>query len=177
MAAKTKKYDSKEIRTQLEKLVSSYSTTLATYDLRTKVISIIPIRKSIKNLGISLLPKDIDSALNRILYYLKQYPRRIIGVDELAIVSGIEEYARRIRQLRVEFGWKILSGKTAREVAIDGRIEGIDVTEMKVNEYILLSVENDKEAAYRWNLANTIKKSKGGAKVSCLGSFKRTLVT
>jgi hypothetical protein len=172
MGTKRESYDSEAIRLQLEGLVNSYKIKLTSDDLRDKVISIISIRKSIKSLGVSLLPKDIDSALDRILYYLKQYPRTVIQVEELAIVAGIEEYARRIRQLRVEFGWQILAGKTAKEVAEEGKIAGIDVSRMKASDYILLSTENDRDAAYRWNLANTIKKGKGGAKSKILKFFQ-----
>jgi len=71
MAAKGRKHDSEAIRLQLEKLVESYKTNLTCDDLRDKILSIIPIRQSVKELGISLFPTDINSALNRILYYLR----------------------------------------------------------------------------------------------------------
>ena len=172
MAAKGRKHDSEEIRLQLESLVESYKTKLTSDDLREKVLSIIPIRQSVKELGVSLFPADIDSALNRILYYLKQYPRTIIHVEELAIVAGIEEYARRIRQLRVELGWQILAGVTAKEAAENGKIDGMDVSRMKASDYILLSINNDRDAAYRWNTANAIRKSKGGSKSKILKFFQ-----
>jgi len=43
----------------------------------------------------------------------------VITGDELMVVSGIGEWARRVRELRVEFGWWIYSGVTFQDIAED----------------------------------------------------------
>jgi hypothetical protein len=48
---------------------------------------------------------------------LRKYPFTILGGEELAVVSGISEWARRVRELRVQFGWPILSDITAKQMA------------------------------------------------------------
>jgi hypothetical protein len=101
--------------------------------------------------------------MGRVLAYLRKYPFIIIGGEELAVVSGIGEWARRVRQLRVEFGWSILTGLTAREMALEGELplEAVDVAKMKVTDYVLISEQEDREAAHRWHVANEIRKQKG----------------
>src|ERR1039458_5350168 len=41
----------------------------------------------------------------RILAYFKLFPGVVIEGAELQVVSGIQEFARRIRELRVQFGY------------------------------------------------------------------------
>ncbi len=83
---------------------------------------------------------------------------------------GIAEWARRVRELRVQFGWSILTGLTAREMAEEGEfpLEGVNVSRMKVTDYILISENEDREAAHRWNIANQIRKRKGGVREKIL---------
>ena len=172
MAGKNKGLNSEILRLQLEELVLSLKIKLPSEGLREKVLAIIPIRHTVKNLGVSLLPDDIGSARDRILYYLLQYPRTVIQGEELAVVAGIEEYARRIRELRIEFGWNIASGGTAKEAAENGMLDEIDVNNLSVRDYILLSPVQDRDAAYRWRLANSIRKGSGGAKSKILEFLK-----
>src|SRR5688572_16641922 len=47
-------------------------------------------------------------ARTRILEYLKLFVGAAISGDELEVVSGIHEYPRRIRELRIEHGYVIL---------------------------------------------------------------------
>lgn len=112
-------------------------------------------------MGKSLLPTDITSARNRIIYYLRKYPGVVISGNELLVVSGIQDYPRRIRELRVQFGWSIASGVTMKEMqeAEDSEIPD-DYRNMKPDEYILLITEQDRDAAHRWNAANTIRRQK-----------------
>jgi len=172
MAKKRNSFDPEAIRLQLEELVGKLQVQLASEDLRERVLSIIPVRHSVRDLGVSMLPKDVGSARNRILYYLQQYPKTVINGEELAVVAGIEEYARRIRELRVESGWQIISGITAKEAAEEGQLDGIDIKDIQVDDYILLSVNQDRDAAFRWRLANSIRKGDGGAKSKILKFFQ-----
>jgi hypothetical protein len=61
--------------------------------------------------------------------------------------------------LRGEFVWAIASGVTIREMyqsELSGASE--EIKSMKPSQYILLSLKQDREAAHRWNLANSIRK-------------------
>ena len=42
--------------------------------------------------------------------YLRRFPRTIVGGDELMVVSGTSEWARRASGLRVQVGWTSHSG-------------------------------------------------------------------
>lgn len=94
------------------------------------------------------------------LHYLCKYHGIISACDELLVVSGIQEYARRVRELKVQFGWSIVSGLTAKQMAEENEfpLSNIDVTSMGPSDYILLSSEQDRDAAHRWNLANEIRR-------------------
>lgn len=119
-----------------------------------------------RDIGKALIPVEYASAArDRILYYFWQYPGTIINGDELLVVSGIQEYARRLRELRVQFGWAIVSGVTIKEMGEDEAEEVPDeLKAMKPNEYILLSAVEDRDAAHRWHVANTIRKERGSAR-------------
>ena len=57
------------------------------------------------------------SARDRIRGYFSAFPNEIIDGLELAVVSGISEYARRIRELREE-GFEIRTGADAGDPKI-----------------------------------------------------------
>lgn len=103
------------IRKNLLKLLTDFEQELKSDSLRDKVLSLVPCFNNLRDLGKSLIPSSIaKSARDRILHYLKKYPAVIISGDELLVVSGIQEYARRVRELKVQFGWSIVSGLTAK---------------------------------------------------------------
>jgi len=152
---------SEEIRKQLQKLLTNFEQELKSESLRNKVLSLVPCFHYLRDLGKSLIPSTTaKSARNRILHYFKKYPAIIISGDELLVVSGIQEYARRVRELKVQFGWSIVSGLTAKQMAEENEfpLPDIDVTSMGPSDYVLLSSEQDREAAHRWNLANEIRR-------------------
>ena len=79
------------------------------------------------------------------------------------VVSGISEYGRRVRELRVEFGWNILGGTTAKRMAtaedLDLPADTLaEIGKMTKDDYILISEEQDRDAAHRWRIANNIRK-------------------
>jgi hypothetical protein len=156
--------DPEAIRKQLMELLRGFEKHLQGGDLREKVLALVPCHRLLRDLGCSLIPKqDAASARDRILTYLRKYPFVVIAGEELAVVSGISEWARRVRELRVQFGWPILSGMTAREMADEGEfsLEGVDVSKMKVDDYILVAKEEDRDAAHRWHIANLIRRKTG----------------
>jgi 5-methylcytosine-specific restriction endonuclease McrA len=149
-------------------------------DLRARVQALIPIWDELKNLGTSLIPSVVaKSARDRILYYLQRYPREIISHKEIMIVAGISEWARRVRELRVQFGWSIMSGITAQEMQEAGELncngDMPDCSVMKPEDYILIDLNEDREAAHRWNIANEIRRRRGGAKAHILEYLRRNI--
>jgi len=158
---------------QLKSLLDTFLERIAHDDLRAQVISLIPAFHGLRDLGSGLVVGDhITSARDRILAYFKKYPQVVIEGDELLVVSGIGEWARRVRELRVEFGWSIYSGATLSEL-IEGTPEilgeltlmlGIDPRWLKPSQYVLMNHEQDREAALRWNQLNSIRKKNSSVK-------------
>ena len=139
--------------------------------IRDQVRELIPVNRLLRDLGKSVLQRpDAASARSRILIYLRTYVGKVIAGDELMVVAGISEYARRIRELRVEYGWPIISGVTAAEIADDSENDQ-DVPQMKVDDYILLRDEKDTEAAERWKTAKKIRNEKSGARDKLIKFF------
>lgn len=163
---KRKQAEPEAVRRQVEGLIRNFEAELRSGELRPKVLALIPIFQGLRDLGKSLIPAEYASAArDRILYYLRKYPRTIIDGDELLVVSGIQEYARRVRELRVQFGWAIASGVTIKEILEDEADEVPDeLKDMTPSEYVLLDTEQDREAALRWNAANTIRKQRGSVR-------------
>jgi hypothetical protein len=173
MPRRTKRDDVERLHRELLDLVENYEAHLKSGELRERVIALIPVHYVLRDLGCSLMEGDgLDAAIDRIIGYLRTYPLAVIGGDELMIVSGVSEYARRVRQLRVEFGWSIVSGMAMRELKKDAKENDedslADIPDMKVDDYILLSPEPDRDAAYRWNVANKIRKKKTAVKSKIL---------
>lgn len=161
---KSTKSDPQSIRSRIEGLIQNFEKQLASEDLREKVLALIPVFYELRELGKALVPKKYaKGARKRILYYFQKYQGYVIKGDELLVISGIQEYARRIRELRVQFGWSIASGNTIREMEEDENVPDY-YKSMKPDEYVLLSERQDLEAAYRWNLANQIRKESGAIK-------------
>lgn len=155
--------DPELLRVRLLELIDDFGNQLSHGDLRGKVIALVPTFHALRDLGSSLIPKSsASSARDRIIVYLLQYPRKVIKGDELMVVSGIGEWARRVRELRVEQGWSIVTGVTVEEMVragdLDLAILGVD--SLKVDDYVLLDEAQDRDAAFRWNSANTIRKKK-----------------
>lgn len=101
------------------------------------------------------------SAKESLLAYLQCFVGEPVHTDELLIVSGITEYARRIRELRVEHGYEIISG---------GPETGIPS-----HNYVLVSAQPNAEAAAAWRQANDVRRMPGGAKKRILELFQRSI--
>ncbi|MCQ9471642.1 HNH endonuclease [Pseudomonas alliivorans] len=163
------------LRVQLLQLIERFEHELNCGDLRGRVVSLVPAFHALRDLGSSLISKtDAATARDRIIFYLKAYPRVIIKGDELMVVAGIGEWARRVRELRVEQGWSIITGVTADEMikAGDLNLHGLGCGSLMVDDYLLLDERQDRDAAFRWNSANTIRKKKIGVKEKLLEFLK-----
>ncbi len=163
LARRSRQKDPESLRHELLELIQNFEEELRNGDLRRKVIALVPAHHILRDLGSSLIPKSsAASARDRIVLYLTSYPRQVIKGDELMVISGIGEWARRVRELRVQFGWSIVTGVTAKEMLEEGELDlsefGVD--KLSPDDYVLLDESQDREAAFRWNKANEIRKKK-----------------
>ncbi len=159
------------IRAELVRLLCDFERQLKRNDLREKVLSLVPAFHLLHDLGSSLIPeKDASAARDRILSYFRKYPFVVIHGDELMVVSGIQDWPRRIRELRREFGWVIASGLTLSEMYREDEFSlgQVNVASLKPEEYILLNPEQDRDASLRWHIANDIRKKNIGAREKIL---------
>jgi len=161
----------------LKALLDNFLDKLSHSDLREQVLSLIPAVHALRDLGSGLFVRDgISSARDRILAYLRKYPRVLIEGDELMVVSGIGEWARRVRELRVQYGWAIYTGATLEDLIEDApevidelkSALGVDEVKLRPDQYILMREDQDREAALRWNQLNAIRKKPGGVKAKLL---------
>lgn len=93
----------------------------------------------------------------RILAYLRLRQGRVVTKAELSGVSGIFEWARRIRELRVEEGWPILSDKTS--------------STLRPGEYLLEESAPDPIVKRQWETANRIRRQPGSGSSRILALF------
>jgi hypothetical protein len=181
MARRSKKSEPETLRKQLLALIADFEHKLLEDSLREQVLMLVPANHLLRDLGSSLLNEEnCNSARDRILAYLLKYPRAIIHGDELMVVAGISEYARRIRELRVQFGWAVLSGTTLREMIEQeelslGEIQGTSLGCLKTDVYVLMTTEQDREAALRWNEANVLRRSKISTKDKILAYLRKNV--
>jgi HNH endonuclease len=162
--------DLKKLTEEITRHLEGFAGQIEAADVRTKVRALVPAVHKLRDLGSSLAPSDRGTAgSDRIISYLLRYPFTIIDGDELMVVSGIGEWARRVRELRVQHGWWIYSGVTFREMAEDDeqielKSENVDVSQMRPDQYILMRTDRDEDAAERWAVLNRIRKQPGGVK-------------
>lgn len=177
------------IRKALVDLLADFATELKKSDLRRKVIALIPAFHKLRDLGSSLIPRnEASSARERMIAYFKRYPQTVIDGDELMVVSGIAEWARRVRQLRVQFGWSIYSGVTFAHMAEDARTAhdteetaslertlGVHPSTIKPDQYVLMRDEQDRRAAYRWNVLNEVRRKRVSVTEKIIEYFRKNI--
>jgi 5-methylcytosine-specific restriction endonuclease McrA len=101
------------------------------------------------------------SAKGRLLEYLKLNMGRSVDKLELAAVAGIFDWARRIRELRVEEGWPI-AGSGNR-------------SDLPPGTYVLEANEPSIELRDRWRTANRIRRQGGSGKARILAYLRANL--
>lgn len=84
-----------------------------------------------------------EGAKSKILAYLLARSGQVVRGEELAEVSGIQEWPRRVRELRVQDGYEII--------------------EIGTSAYRLESDQPDLDRAAAWKTANVIRRRKGSA--------------
>ena len=136
----------------LDKKLKQFGADYTSLELRGKVLRLVEIYQDVRDLNVSVVREggcDAEGARERLRLYFIHNVGVVLDATELEVVSGISEYARRIRELRVEDGYSILT-----------RNSNADEFELKLKptEYILIKPEPDLEAAHRWRIANRIRK-------------------
>jgi hypothetical protein len=172
------------LRESLVELLTNFATELQKSDVRAKVMALIPAFRTLRDLGSSLMPTVASaSARDRIIAYLQKYPRTIIAGEELMVVSGISDWPRRVRELRVQCGWWIYSGVTFKQMAQEAPDDtvgmkdllGVDASKVKPDQYVLMKVDQDRDAAHRWNMLNEIRKRKTSPKEKIIDYFRKNV--
>lgn len=172
MARKTKQCDTQALRNELIELFRGFESKVSASDLRGRVLFLVPAHHLLRDMGSSLVSiEEAASAQERIILYLRTYPGQFVSGDELMVISGIGEWARRVRELRVEQGWNIVSGLTAKEMIVQGDLN-LALEKIRADDYILLDENQDREAAFRWRSANEIRKKKSGVRDKLLEFLK-----
>lgn len=177
MVRRSRAGDAERLRSELIELLVDFERNLAEDDLRGRVLALIPVQHLLRDLGGSLIPPDVaNSGRDRVLHYFRTYPRTAIAGDELMVIAGIGEWARRLRELRREEGWRIISGVTLSEMLQDDfeddATAAASLPPLATDKYMLLDDEPDLEAARRWHLANRIRKSRASVRDKLLEFFR-----
>lgn len=86
--------------------------------------------------------RRVSAAREAILTYLRYKLGTPVTKEELRVIAGIDEWARRVRELRVEHGWPIIA------------VPGINST------YRLTDIRPDPAAKARWRNLNRIRNMK-----------------
>ncbi len=178
MPRRPKQDEPDELRRRLIGLLEEFEGELRTGDLRERVRALIPAYHLLRDLGSSLVPSGLaTSARERILAYFIKYPMTALDGEELMVVSGIGEYARRVRELRVQFGWRIASGVTLKAMADEDEdaLTELGLPQLQPDDYVLLDTQQDREAAHRWNIANTIRRSRASVRDKLLRYFRENI--
>ena len=101
------------------------------------------------------------SARDRICAYLTLFVGEIVDARELHVVGGIQEATRRIRELRVQFGYSISTGYSREDLRPD--------------QYVLENLAPNADEAAKWRTANAIRKRKGSVKSRILALLRAHL--
>ena len=160
---------------ELKRLITEYEREGATLPLRQQVSALMRMRDALQAAAKATTLPGVRAGKTRILEYLRANVGEIVSSDELAVVSGIKDYQRRIRELRLEDGWPIVSGVQRSEPdqdALDDEEAGSGLPDLRPDQYILLADRRDEEAAARWRLANEIRRRPVGVKEKLLAYFR-----
>lgn len=172
-------FDLNNAKKELIRLISDFSDPArSSNDIRTRVLALIPAFHLLRRIGINIIPEgDKSAARSRILLYFQKYPETILDSEELLVVSGITDYQRRIRELRTQFGWPVLSGTTVRSMVAEGEWDNTsaDVSAIRPDQYFFLSSGQDRDAALRWNFSNEIRRKSISVKDKLLEYFRRNI--
>ena len=158
-----------ELLSSLDQRLKTFGVAYAGLELREKVLCLVEIQDELREFNVLVVRDggcDKESARERLEFYFREHVDIVLSSKELEVVSGIFEYARRVRELRVQFGYRILTG-ASNDPELGHHL--------KPDEYRLIAREPDREAAHRWYIASDIRKKKGGARAKLLEFFKKNV--
>jgi hypothetical protein len=114
-------------------LLAQYEQKSSSLSLREQTRLLVQVQETVRQLGVAVGVRagfSATGARQRILDYLRQHPNEVIDGMELAVISGISEYGRRIREIRGA-GFEVLSGA-------DG-CSAPDGTPLRPDQYVLVT--------------------------------------
>lgn len=158
MARRRKKRDVDALLSHIDDSLIRFGVERKNLPLREKVVTLAAVSGDMKDLGVNAVAEHEGyrpppgGARDRLRTYLIESVGIAVDGSELEVVAGISEYARRIRELRVEEGFQIATGSATDPES------GIDI---RPDEYMLIETEPDKDAARRWHIANRVRKKSG----------------
>src|SRR5438046_2361621 len=103
----------RELIDSIEARLREFGQKYEGLSLREKVLRLVEVLQSTRKLNVEVAREsgcDAATARERIRLYLVRFVGHVIEGAELEVVSGISEYARRARELRIERGYRILTG-------------------------------------------------------------------
>lgn len=164
MPRRSQTSDPEILRTRLIELLHDLPEQLAHGTVGEQVSELVQVHHLLRDLGASigakLAPEDSGSGRARLIAYLRAQMGRIVHTDELMIVGGIGDYPRRIRELRAQSGWPIISGLAVRDMrALPASPEALRLVPsgMAPDEYLLLEDCQDESAAARWTASGQMR--------------------
>jgi hypothetical protein len=166
MARRSKTADAAELHSRLIELLTGLPQRLRHGSIGEQVGELVQVHHLLRDLGASigatLAPGDSDSGRARLIAYLRAQTGRIVHTDELMIVAGIGDYPRRIRELRSDHGWPIISGLAVRDLrslgASQAALKRVPAG-MAPDEYLLLENRRDSAAPERWAAIKVMRTS------------------
>lgn len=165
MARRSKRTDNPaQLAIHIAEDLEKFSKRVSSQDLRRNIQDLIPIGDNFRDLGASL--ESASSGKARMLGFLRSYTAQPLAARELETIAGIGEWARRLRELRVQDGWPIFSSDTLRQIAEASPDQARDIEtqasfsieEMPEESYILLQDHRDEHSSKSWKTLNAISK-------------------
>lgn len=172
--------DPELLRTRLMELLRDLPHRLAHGTVGEQVGDLVQVHHLLRDLGSSigaaLAPSDSDSGRARLIAYLRAQVGRIVHTDELMIVAGIGDYPRRIRELRGDHGWPIISGLAVRDLRLlSASRDALKKVPAGIapDEYLLLEDRQDHAAPARWAVIKQMRNSTSAARTLVREYFER----
>lgn len=156
MARRSQTGNPEELRLKLIELLGHLPARLASGTVGEQVCSLVEVNLHLRALGASIgasLAPGSASGRARLLAYMRNQVGQIVHTDELMIVAGIGDYPRRIRELRADYGWPIISGLAVQDIRADmaaGDTGSERPSNMAPEEYLLIEDACDPDAIRRW---------------------------
>lgn len=182
MARRSRTADPEAARRRLVALIDQLPPRLSAGSVGEQVCALVEVNLQLRELGASigasLAPQDGDSGRARLLAYLRHQVGRIVHTEELMIVAGIGDYARRVRELRAKHGWPIISGMAVKDMHEDDRSQlvpaGLELSTMVPEEYVLIEDRQDRDAVRRWAWAAEVRDSSDRPDAALLAYLQRS---